>query len=202
MPNPFLSAQPIEREVDGQVLKFYPISTRMLFRIQSLAKPIARAIGTLLSPKQNDYGKETVETKSPEDAYQIRTTLQPISADLARERHGQTLSALDNLVDGLMSESTSVTCALLVMDSLRDTFQRNEITPQGAQSFLADTPATTLMELLAGVAAANKKLFDPLKARVADITATLKGQLAAQQPAPSEETQKTSSGSTSSTPSQ
>lgn len=200
MPIPFASPQPVEHSVDGQILKFYPISTRMLFQLRSLAKPIARAIGTLLQSKQNDYGKETVEVKSPEDAYQIRTSVQAISADLAKTRHDQMAAALDSLIDGLVSESTAMSLALLIMDSLREEYPQRPATPQMAQQFLADTPAPAMIELLMGVAAANRKLFDPLKARVADITATLKNQLDGLRTEPSEETPTTSSGSTSSKP--
>ena len=204
MINPFLSPQPVEHIIDGQTYKFWPVSTKMLFQLRTLAKPVAKAIGTLLTSTQNDFGKETVEVRAPDDGYQIRTTLQPIPADLAKTRHEQRTAALDGLVEGLMNEASSLALALLVMDSMRDQYPRSEVTPAGAQKFIAETPATAMVEMLAGVGAANKKLFDPLKARVTELTATLRGQLDAQPSKPSEEqpTATTSSGSTSSTPSQ
>lgn len=202
MTNPFLSPQPVEHIIDGQSYKFWPVSTKMLFQLRSMAKPIAKAIGTLLSTTQNDYAKETVEVTAPDGGYQQRTTLQAISADLAKARHAQRTEALEALVDGMMNDANAITLALLIMDSMRDNYQRSEVTPAGAQKFLSEVPAPAMVEMLAGVGAANKKLFDPLKAWVTEITATLKGQLAEQQRKPSEETpETTSSGSTSSTPS-
>lgn len=181
MLNPFLSPIPVDYEVDGKTYQFYPISTKVLFQLRGLAKPLARALGVLLTSSQNDYGKETVEVKAPDDGYQIRTSIQPITSDLAKARHEQRQMALDQLVDGLMSEGSSTMLALMVMDSMRDTFARTP-TPAQLAAFVNETPATVLVEMLMGVAAANKKLFDPLKARVTEMTATLRSTIAKTQP--------------------
>lgn len=182
---PFPSPVAHQAVVSEQLENFYPISTRMLFQLRVLAMPIAKAVSVFLTSSQNDIGKETSEVKSKDNDYQQRTTLQPITAELAQKRHEQKTQALEQLVGNLMNEQASGAIAELVMDSMRDRYPRGPRTAAVIQTFLTDTTAEQLVEMLTGVAGANKKLFDPLRARVAELTAALKSNL----DVPSPETQ-------------
>ena len=183
---PFPSPTPHQAVVSEQLENFYPISTRMLFQLRVLAVPVAKALSVFLSSSQNDIGKETTEVKSKDNDYQQRTTLQPITADLAQKRHEQKTQALEQLVGSVMNEQASGAIAELVMDSMRDRYPRGPRTATVISAFLTDITAEQLVEMLTGVAGANRKLFDPLRARVADLTAALKsnidGMQASEQP--------------------
>lgn len=174
---PFLTPSFVEHPVGEKVCKFYPISTKVLFQLRGLAKPIAKGIASLLTSQQNDIGRESVEVQAPDGGRQLRTTIQPISDSLAKTRFDQRASTLDQLIDQLMSEGASSMLALLVVDSMRDDFPRNP-SPADLSKFVAEMPAERMIEMLVGVSKANRKLFDPLKERVTEISATLKGAVA------------------------
>lgn len=171
--SPFLNPSFVEHEVGGRVCKFYPISVRVLFQMRGLAKPIAQAVSTLLTSRGDDIGRESVEVQAPDGGRQLRTTIQPIQEGLAKTRFDQRNATLTSLIDQLMSDGAADMIATLIMDSMRDDFPRSTSTQDRAK-FVAEIPAEAAAEMLTGVAKANKKLFDPLRVRVAEMAATLK----------------------------
>lgn len=165
---PFLSPRFEDHEVQGTLQKFYPISTRMLFQMRSAAKPIARAIAVLFGDTKNDVGSERVESEQHQ-----RVTITAATAEVSKMRHDQRQAAIEMLIEGLMGEGSSHLLVALVADSMRESFPK-ELSVADREEFLKTVPADTLMEILQGVAKANKKLFDPLKERVANVSSTLK----------------------------
>lgn len=175
---PFLTAQPFEHVVNGVSCKFYPITFGTTFKLREPAKAILKALSGLMTNRREDVGRESVETTAPDGGRQTRVTVQPIAVDLARMRADQTQSLLADLVMTVMSDGNATMLALLIMDSMRDTYppekRKNQIE---LQRFVEETPATIVVEMLMGVAKANAKLFDPLKGWVATLNATLRDSL-------------------------
>lgn len=169
---PFLEAPAVEHEVAGASHKFFPVTTRVLFQLRGLAKPLARALSSLLTSRQQDVATESVDVTSTEGR-QLRTTIQAIDEKLARARQEQRDRALTEIIDQVMADSSASMIALLVMDSMRDAFPKPH-TPAMQQQFVDQISGQTLVEMLVGVGKANKKLFDPLKDRVAEAAATLR----------------------------
>jgi hypothetical protein len=175
---PFLNPSFVEHPVGAEAYKFYPVSLRVLFQLRGLAKPIAQAISTLLTSRSDDIGRESVEVKAPDGGTQLRTTIQPIQDSLAKTRFDQRASTLNALIDQLMSEGAANMIATLIMDSMRDLFPNRTPSAADCAKFVAEVPAERTMEMLAGVAKANKKLFDPLKVRVVEAATTLRAAVA------------------------
>lgn len=172
---PFLTPTFVEHPVGDKVCKFYPVSTRVLFQLRGLAKPIAKGIAALLTSSQNDFGRESVEVQGKDGDRQLRTTLQPIAEGLAKVRFEQRASTLDQLVDQLMSDASSTMIASMIVDSMREDFPSRTPTVADLTKFVAEVPAEKTLEMLMGVAKANRKLFDPLKERVTEMSVALKG---------------------------
>jgi hypothetical protein len=189
---PFLAPRFEEHPVQGTLQKFYPISTRMLFQMRSAAKPVARAIATLFGDTKNDIGTEHVQS----DQHQ-RTTITAATAEVSKMRYEQRQAAIEQLIEGLMGESSSHLLVSLIADSMRELFPK-ELGQQDREEFLKTVPADNLIEMLQGVGKVNRKLFDPLKERVANVSTTLKAVLAdrfgSTPSAPSEATATTGSG--------
>lgn len=171
---PFLAYPPIEHPVNGVVCKFYPVSSRIVFSLRGVAKPVMKAITSLFVQNGNDIALDSNEIQTAEGQFQKRINQGAISTDLARLRFDQRQASLESLIEGLMADPSANLIADLVMSSMRETY----IPKKSPQAFLDETPAPVLMEMLVGVAKANEKLFDPLKQRVASISAILNAKLA------------------------
>jgi len=198
MPLPFTTPEPVEHEIDGQSHKFWPISVGTLFKLRGLAKPLAKALAALLSNSQNDIGSEVVKSGEHQ-----KVSTQPITSDLAKLRFEQRQGAIEQLMEGVFNDGSAKVLAELVIDSMREDFPDRKT---DTQSFLRDIPAPVFMEMLAGVAKANKKLFDPLRQKAEEVGLVIRGSFGSPPPnEPPKESQQTepttSSGSTSNTPS-
>lgn len=195
MSTPFVTPEPVEHEVAGQNRKFWPMSVNTIFKLQGLATPISKALAAFLTNSQNDTGQEQSKVESAEGNRQERLTIQPITSELARVRFQQRQEAIELLTGGILNERTAKVLAEVVMNSMREDF------PKGSSvaDFLEQTTAPVFMEMLSGVAKANKKLFDPLKVKADEIKATIRAGLGNLQPAtqpaaPSSEAATTQSG--------
>lgn len=155
----FLSQEPIEHTVNGNKVKFYPVSVGYAFKLKTLAKPIAAGLTVLFANEKNDTG--TIERTVDDGREIIMEALRPEMAD-ARIRQRQ--AAVEGIVDALMDESNRNTLGSLIIDSIyRGIWGSRDACPP-AQEFMGDEgiPLPDLTDLLIGVALANKGIFGPL----------------------------------------
>lgn len=163
----FPAPQPSEHEINGQTFKFWPISVGAMFRLRGLAKPVAKAVAAFLTNSQNDTASEVVQSGEHR-----KVSTQAIATDLAKLRYEQRQAAIEQLTEGIFSDPAAKTLAELCIDSMRETFDKKVTRPE---AFLESVSAPDFVEMLAGVAKANAKLFDPLKKKAEEITSALRG---------------------------
>lgn len=161
----FTSPEPIEHEVSGQIVKFWPISVGLVFRLRGLAKPLARSVAALFTNADNDTSVEEISQGTHR-----KISKSAISSELAKLRFEQRQVAVEQLTEGLLNDASAKVLAEVCIDSMREAFIKKE-TP--VEKFLAEIPAPAFMEMLSGVAKANKKLFDPLKKAVEGMASTI-----------------------------
>lgn len=167
----FLVPKLEEHEVNGQKQNFYPLSTRILFRLRGLTGPLAAALGTLFESGDRDQGTIHREFDSSESADSegraYESQVLPISAELAILRTEAREKSIRQLVDAVTDTKNKIIIGLIVCDSMRDVFDR-DMDDDSVSSFVDDPDLTMdiLVEMLTGVAKANKKVFGPLGGKV------------------------------------
>jgi hypothetical protein len=169
--------------VGDRTLNFYPISVRALTRLRDLAKPIGQALTTLLGSSDRDFATKVEEKQNADKSMQRTTDIGAISPDLAKQRLAARQEAVSTLVDAVLNPTSAKLLAELLIDSLRDDFERKKggPIPTDIDTFLESMTVDVLPDMLQGLAEANKKLFAPLKDRAASVGAALKARLAPEQ---------------------
>ena len=155
-----------EREVNGEALRFYPVSVGVMFKLRRIAKPLAGALSVLFTSQNSDYGviqREFDNGKSKE------TSTEAIPVKLAELRTRERADAIEKLVEAVTDPKNADVIGAVVIDSLRDVFPRRgpavRDNPKPGE-WLESLGADTLVLLLRGVAAANKDVIGPLGDRV------------------------------------
>lgn len=158
----YLCTKPTEHPVgtleDGtpQILKFYPISTRLASQMRALAVPIAQGLAVLFASDEKDQAQRIKQTGA-----EYEQTILALDPALAKERSEQRKSAIAALCEGVLSQQSLNCFAEIIMDSLREEYPKGARTPDDVKKFLADVPLPMMTPLLVGVAKANKDLFGP-----------------------------------------
>lgn len=168
----FIKPKSVEHEVEGQMLKFYPVSMSSLFTIKTIAAPIARALATIFQSEDNDVGitDRTIGDGQMNGDFTTEKIIEPISMDLARFRLDQKQRAIEDAVNTLFDPANSRVIMRLVMDSLRDDFDRKQNEDEKnkeADRVLETIDGSQFRELLTGLYLGNKKVFGPLADTVA-----------------------------------
>ena len=155
----FMSPRFVEHEV-GQgdrkrTYRFYPASLRVVFRLKSMGKQLAKALSILFSKNKDDIKQVSKEYgQRGSDDYGAETTLESISVDLAKYRDARRDEAWDLVLSSFSDPLNQVVVAELIMDSLRDDCPRKP-TAEDLQTFLDSIDVATLIAMLSGVAKAN-----------------------------------------------
>lgn len=170
----FLTKQPIEREIGGESVKFWPVSVRTAFTLRNTVASVSRALAVLFAENSNDVGSQTAKDYSggKDGSLKDNTTVLAIEPELARQRHEQRQQAISELVDAFTSQESGQVLVRLVVDSCREAWpQFTKKVPQKDEldQIALQLDAVTMMELLKGFVAANGSLFDPLKGKLADV---------------------------------
>lgn len=170
-PNPIklaFSSKAITQKVNGEDRSFYPISLRVAFNLQSVAKPLARALTTLLSPTKQDTGLVT-EDYVDQGATVQKTTRTSISLELAELRSRQRADAVQGLVEELLNAKNIAILGELFLDALTPPRDRKsgEREPAECDAFMAQVDLGALIDLFQGVARANASVFGALGEKLA-----------------------------------
>lgn len=163
-------------DIQGKTYNFYPLSTRMAFELKAIASPLFSAVSTLFTRTDQDVGtvvKDLMSVKDPTKVEARETTISPIDPDLARMRAMDRDKAIGTLIDALSDDRNQMVIAKVIMDSMRDDFER-PVTNDDASEFTTSDQVTIdlLVDLLKGVAKANAKVFGPLGERVSKAVGT------------------------------
>ena len=158
----FLEPKFETHSVQGVPVKFYPMSLGLAFKLKAIAQPLSKLFAILLRTDKNDAGTKirlfNNEHGNP-DSEQIGEAISP---ELASVRHQQTSQAIDEFFQSITSDTAKEVLALICMDSMREVFPpQNRLS---VEDFSAKIHVPQLVEILAGVAKANKGVFGPLTA--------------------------------------
>lgn len=154
----------VEHQVNGQTLRFHPVSVTVFFRLRKLAKPIATAVSTLFFPNDSRDVRIVEQTIAPsgDDPGGKVTTNEPVSPEIAIMRDEQRSVAIAEAIDALTSDENADVVGEVIMDSLRDLFPRRSADNPPAREFMQALDACALAGLLIGVAKANAEVLGPL----------------------------------------
>lgn len=168
----FLKPKGVEHEVEGGKMMFYPVSMSSLFTLRAIANPVARAFASLFQNEDNDVGMTDRTTGDGQlnGAFTTEKIIEPVSIDLAKFRLQQKQIAWEDAVQVLFDPENSRVVMRLIMDSLRDEFDRSaneEQKNETAKELLNEMDGGHFRELLIGLFKGNKKVFGPLADMVA-----------------------------------
>lgn len=197
----FLHPQTTEHMVNGQTAYFLPISVGLAFEFRDIGKPLAKALGTLFTKTDQDYGtlNRTISPSKDADDGMQEMIIDPITVPMAEFRHKQRSEAIEELIAALTADNNKKLLGKLLLTSLGNPPKpqregSNEPVVLWEPDELIDAlPAPVLVEMLIGVAKANKGVFGPLADRVGSLaTLTLstleqKNKDAAKEPTPEPE---------------
>lgn len=153
----FLSANFETHTVNGTEYKFFPVSVNVMFRMRTMAKPLATALRTLFSDTLTaDRGRTVRQVPNAAEEF-----LAPVSAEIARLRAEQADKAISDLVEAFTDEKNATVVGELLVDSLRETFGRGSMSPSDCLSWFKGMDVETLSGMLVGLGKGNKKLLGP-----------------------------------------
>lgn len=167
----FIKPKGVQHLIGEQELTFYPISMSSLFGLRTIAEPVAEALVTLFQGEGNDAG--VVEEKQFADnstAFTSKISTQPVTPELAKFRLDTKKMAVGRAVDTLFDKTNARAIMFLIMDSLRDEFDRGapaEKRIKEADDVLEEIDAAAFKEMLVGLYKGNEKAFGPLADMVA-----------------------------------
>lgn len=153
----FLNPEYVEHEVNGEELKFFAISVRSLAKLRDVAKPLVQSLQVILSSNEED---SSVLSKSNDRSGEQIFNRQAHDPEVARLRSNEREKAFNRLVDVLTDAKGMESLAVLVMDSLRENYER-PIKDKDAKEMVGKIDLSVWVELLIGLAKANKRVFSP-----------------------------------------
>lgn len=158
----FVNVHGVPHKVNGIDVDFYPLSSVMLFKLESAAKPLAEGLSALFQNVKNDHSFEDRRFgKDGGDGQEFVS--HAVDEKIARLRYEQREAAIEKISRALFAPESQQLLVNIIMDSMRDVFppEQKKAWPP-AQEFLAATPGEALVEMLIGVGKANKGLLGPL----------------------------------------
>jgi hypothetical protein len=171
----FLKATPVEHEINGEMVNFWPLSLAVAFELRSLSGPISSALATLFSDSGGDRGwtERTFEEKDGTSGKVTEAEATPIAT--IQFRMEAKAAAIKESFECLTDPKNGLVVGKILLDSMRD--YGRDLSAKRCQEFVndQDLDIITLRQLLTGVVQANKKVFGPLADRVAStVGATLR----------------------------
>lgn len=161
----FLSPKNIVHTVNDIELNFYPISISTAFNLKKIAKPLASAFAVLFSDTSGDRGHTSMTSKGDDGEKIEQITVNPMSVELANLRASQKEKAILNFIEAFTEKASTDVVIRVIMDSLRDEFKQKQ-EQADVDTFKENLDTDTTMQLLCGVAKANKGVFGPFMGRI------------------------------------
>ncbi len=161
----FLAPRFEKAKVGDKELKFFAVSTRTLFKLKTLAGPIAQSLVTIMSGKSQDVKRSSRDFHDPTTGDMgSETTIDPISVNIIKIRDNQRAEAITQLVNAIADDENRYIIGELICDSLREEFTDRPVKEDVIREFMDDEDMSlpALVEIMGGVIAANKGAFGPL----------------------------------------
>jgi hypothetical protein len=155
----FIAPVGVEHEVQGKLLKFYPISVKTAFAVKGVAAALVRALSTILKKHETDCSQKT---KLDRDGKMQEVQSEAIDKNLAELRTKERERALEEAIQALLNGDNSLVIGRMLVDSLRDVPGRDKMTSDQIKAFVDELPLPALVEMLVGLAKGNKAVFGPL----------------------------------------
>lgn len=153
-----LSPKFVDREINGQPLRFYPISLYAFGKLRSAIATLASAVTTLIAVDKREAGHVVEDTTFPDGTTGSRFTQNAINPELARIRSEQRAQAISAAIETILEPKNVNALCELIMVSLRDVHPKRPNATEVDQ-FASTIDVPTLLQMIAGVAAANGSLF-------------------------------------------
>lgn len=151
-------------------VRFYAVSPGLLLQLRGMARPITQALAVLFADKDRDGGRVLRSFRDPKTGEEgTETVLEAVSVQMATFRSQEREQAIDRLIDAVADDNTRIALARLIMDSMRDEWER-PVANEAVKAF-ADNPALTLQAwgaMLKGVAKANAGILGPLGGKLVE----------------------------------
>lgn len=172
----FLDPTYIEHEVLGEIRRFYPARLKTAFKLKSVGRPLARAFSTLFSDTSADNGKIYKDMRGEDGTMGSETVIEPMSIEMARMRHEQRAQAIEDMIHQFTDDKNARLVAEIILDSLRDeyTWKQSEVNENrvlideaSISQIVDELDLSAFMDLLKGVALANKEVFGPMGEKMA-----------------------------------
>ncbi len=153
----------VEREIAGRTFKFYPSSVRVAARMANTLSELSGHVSVLMTNTQRDTGSVHEEVSDADGMTVKKTSVQPINPDLAEKRVDARAKAVKAAMAQLTSSTNRMILGELLMDSLRDDFDRGaKRETADVQELVDGMEIPILIEFLGGLVAANSKVFGDL----------------------------------------
>jgi len=163
----FITPKGTPFKVEGEEMMFYPVSVGRALVLKDILLPICEAITTIFQ------GMETKGTQSQLDELITnqktgesvnRVKIESISPEILKLRSEQQQRSMKNAVSVVFDPQNSLIVVRLIMDSLRDEFDRGiaeEKKMELAKELLETIDINHFKQLIQGLFEANKKVFGP-----------------------------------------
>lgn len=154
---------------DGQMVefKFYPVRVAKVAtgELKELAEPLVNAFTLLLNGSRQHEVQVTEEVTEMGAVIRQNTAIAP---ELASLRDNQREVAIRRSMDVLLNEKARLAIGRLLMDSLRDDFEKATPTDEEVLAFIDHESMTldVLAEFIKGFFAANTMIFGDLGNRI------------------------------------
>ena len=177
----------VEREVNGELLRFYPISVPTTFRLKGAGKALGRAFNSFYAMRQPSAGHKIKDVRDVQGNEVHEFETEAISIEMFKEKNLQSEIGLDQLIEALTAPPNWEAVCYAIAESLRDLRQEHGLTTEelcrrlsagGPGKQKDDTvqpmPLPVLVEMLKGVLEANVSAFGEVgKRMVAKMNETL-----------------------------
>jgi hypothetical protein len=160
----FLTPDFIEREINGQPLRFYAASVAMVLQLRAVAKPILSAIAALASDSFKKSSQETVRDGKGGERQFVTVEPSAITLEAYKVVADRRQKAIVELVESLMRPENLDIFARLAADSLREEYARP--VAADALAVFKDVDVPTAAKIVQGIVEANASVFAPFVGKI------------------------------------
>lgn len=183
-----LCPKAVTREIGDQTFKFYQCSPKTLARTARLVAHLAGSVSLLFADQAADSGHTVQDFKDPDGTNGQITQINAVTPDLVEARAERRRSAIESVVEGLLHDEHRLQLLGLIVNSMRDDFDRRDRQEQeqGVQ-LLDDMDIGPFCQFFVGMMQANASVFGDLGKQVVDrVQQTVGAAVDGAQPEPKE----------------
>lgn len=150
----------VTQEVQGETIKFYPMSMPTAFKLKQAGRTLARAFAAFYAARQQPTGHKMRDISDPEGGTIHEFEKEGLPVEMYRERNNQADVAIDQFVEALTAPPNWDALCHAIAESMREVRQENGLsTPELAKQIKEECDTMTIIPLLKGLLAANTQAF-------------------------------------------